>query len=159
MDASLTGSASSAIPAPGAAYVEGQFVAFRCGQTNYGIPIMTVREIRSWQPTTGIPGRLNSSRGVLDIRGTVVEVFDLNALLGGPETEPGAGSVVLVLALDDRVVGLLVDAVSDIIQTSTAEMMPVPANYGGSGWPARVTAMVQHEGGLIGILDLDRIFT
>jgi len=157
MEVSLT-SGSSAIAVPGTSDIDGQFVAFRCGQTNYGIPITTVREIRSWQPTTGIPGRSNSSRGVLDIRGTVVEVFDLNALLGGTETQPSAGSVVLVLALDDRVVGLLVDAVSDIIQTSAAEMMPVPANYGGGGWPAMVTSMVQHEGGLIGILDLDRIF-
>lgn len=136
---------------------EGQFVAFSCGASNYGIPIMAVREIRSWQPTTPIPGRNPAARGVLDIRGTVVEVFDLSALLGYAPITPTAGSVVLVLSLDDRAVGILVDAVSDIIQASGDSLMPIPPNQG-QQWPATVTSMVHHEGGMIGILDLATIF-
>ena len=139
-------------------HIDNQFVAFRCGETSYGVPIMAVREIRSWQPMTTIPGRDGASRGVLDIRGTVVEVFDLAQLLGyGPMTKT-AGNVVLVLSLDDRAVGILVDAVSDIIHAAADDLMPVPAHREGNDWPATVTAMVQHEGQLIGILSIETIF-
>ncbi|MEQ1899450.1 MAG: chemotaxis protein CheW [Devosia sp.] len=136
----------------------GQFVAFSCGGTGYCLPIMTVREIRSWQPTTVLPGRISSARGVLDIRGTVVEVFDLSKLLGGPPIEPTAGSVVLVLALTDRVVGILVDAVSDIIQAHPGELMAVPDQRADTGSAGRVSAMISYQDRLIGILDLDVMF-
>lgn len=159
MDASVSVATRVAEPTAIAADTEGQFVAFRCGETNYAIPIMAVREIRSWQPTTSIPSRSAGSRGVLDIRGTVVEVFDLSMLLGGGPIVPTAGSVVLVLSLEERVIGLMVDAVSDIIQTSTAELMPVPKNHSGKHWPVMVSSMVQHDSHLIGILDLDVIFS
>ncbi len=139
-------------------HTAGQFVAFRCGNTNYAVPIMTVREIRSWQATTSIPRRESASRGVLDIRGTVVEVFDLGELLGYPPIETTAGSVVLVLALGDRVVGILVDAVSDIIQAAADDLMEVPARRDSVGWPATVIAMVQSEDQLIGVLDVDQLF-
>lgn len=135
----------------------GQYVAFRCGGAGYGIPIMSVREIRSWQPTTPLPGRTTAARGVLDIRGAVVEVFDLGLLLGGEAIEPTPGSVVLVLSHNDRVMGLLVDAVSDIIQTQAQDLMPVPPRSS-EGWGDQVSAMVNHENSLIGILDLDSVF-
>jgi purine-binding chemotaxis protein CheW len=136
----------------------GQFVAFSCGSTGYCLPIMAVREIRSWQPTTQLPGRISAARGVLDIRGTVVEVFDLSILLGGQPIEPTAGSVVLVLALSDRVVGILVDAVSDIIQAHPGELMRVPDQSAATGATGQVSAMVNYQDRLIGILDLDVIF-
>lgn len=139
-------------------HIANQFVAFRCGDASYGVPIMAVREIRSWQPTTSIPRREGASRGVLDIRGTVVEVFDLGELLGYTPIKTTSGSVVLVLALADRVVGILVDAVSDIIQASAADLMGVPASRDGLQWPATVTAMVQNDGQLMGILQIDSLF-
>ena len=138
---------------------DSQFVTFSCGKEHYGIPVMSVREIRSWQPTTQIPGRPSAARGVLDIRGMVVEVFDLAALLGGQPIEATPGSVVLVLTLEDRVIGLLVDAVSDIIQVQPGDKMPVPPHGHQNGaWSGQVTFMVSYEDRLIGVLDLDAVF-
>ena len=137
------------------AAADDQFVTFTCNGAHYGVPIMAVREIRSWQPTAPLPQRRPGARGVLDIRGTVVEVFDLSALLGGPALAPTTGNVVLVLSLGDRSVGLLVEAVSDIIQASPADLLPVPAAP-----DDRSSIRVMASGGdrLTGILDLDVIF-
>lgn len=137
---------------------EGQYVTFSCGATAYAVPIMAVREIRSWQPTTPLPGRVGAARGVLDIRGMVVEVFDLAALLGGNPITPSTASVVLVLALESKVVGILVDAVSDIIQSRPGDLMPVPVQNVDGLWTGQVSAMISQQERLIAILDLDRVF-
>lgn len=76
-----------------------QFVTFSVGDSACGIDIMAVREIRSWAPTTKLQGQVPAGRGVLDIRGSIVEVFDLSMLLGGAATEARPGQVVLVVAL------------------------------------------------------------
>lgn len=144
---------------PGRSAVINQFVTFTSGGAFYGVEIMSVREIRSWQPTTPLPQRAVSARGVLDIRGSIVEVFDLGVVLGGPPLQATSGSVVLVLALENATVGLLVESVSDIIQVQDEDRMSVPdESAGGQRWGGEVECMVNHEGRLIGILDLYAIF-
>ena len=118
---------------------------------------MAGREIRAWQPPTPVPGRSPASRGVLNIRGMVVEVLDLGVLLGHGPTADGHGKVVLVLSHKEKHLGLVVDAVSDIIQAGPSDLMPAPLRTPAlSG--ASLTAMVDHETGLIGVLDLDSLF-
>jgi purine-binding chemotaxis protein CheW len=135
-----------------------QYVTFRAGNSRYGIDVMTVQEIRSWQPTTPLPQRPSSARGVLDIRGQVVEVFDLGKLLGGPAFEPNAGSVVLVLSLDDKVMGVLVESVSDIIQVRPQDQMPVPRAAADGARSNQVSSMVNHEGQLVALMNVDALF-
>ena len=135
-----------------------QYVTFTSNSGHYGVDIMAVREIRSWQPTTPLPGRTLGARGVLDIRGKVVEVFDLSVMLGGPPLELGAGNVVLVLAMASRTVGILVDSVSDIIQTGLETLMSVPTAGMDMSGQGQVAAMVHHEDRLIAILALERLF-
>lgn len=134
----------------------GQFVTFSSGTSCYGVDIMAVREIRSWQPTTQLAGRSPVSRGVLDIRGQVVEVLDMSVMLGGGATEANRGSVVLVLARADRTVGLLVDAVSDIIQVDAADIMPLSPSIDADGGQ-HLRGMVSHEERLIALLDVDEV--
>lgn len=131
-----------------------QYVTFRSAGGQHGAGIMQVQEIRSWQQTAPLPNRPRAARGVLDIRGKVVEVFDLSTLLGGAALEPDKGSVILVLSLLDRTVGLLVESVSDIIQVEPGATMPVPND---SDDPAIgcMDGMVNHEGTLVGLLDLE----
>lgn len=134
-----------------------QFVTFASGGVAYGVDIMAVREIRSWQPTTPLPHRGPAAMGVLDVRGTVIEVFDLAGLLGGEVREPTAGSVVLVLAVRERLVGIVVDSVSDIIQAPASNLMQVPA-AGSGGLSNPVSMMVETTEKLVGILDLEILF-
>ena len=135
-----------------------QFVTFACNGSHYGVDIMAVREIRSWQPTTTLPGRPDGACGVLDIRGNVVEVFDLSAVMGGRLLEPGPGNVVLVLAIEGRAVGILVDSVSDIIEARPDQLMAMPDAGRASAGPSHISSMVHHEDRLIAILALDGSF-
>jgi len=135
-----------------------QYVTFHSAGGQYGAGIMQVQEIRSWQPTAPLPNRSRAARGVLDIRGKVVEVFDLSVLLGEALFEPDKESVILVLSLPTRIVGLLVESVSDIIQVGPDASMPVP-NDSDDPATAFMGGMVNHDGKLIGLLDLDVLFS
>lgn len=134
-----------------------QFVTFSAGGKAYGIDVMAVREIRSWSPTTQLPDGAYGARGVLDIRGSVVEVYDLSAMLGGPSTAPVPGHVVLVVAIGECNVGILVDSVSDIIFADEADFRPAP---GAKRNPqnSRVSGLVRQHEGLIAILNLETLF-
>lgn len=129
---------------------EGQYVTFNCCGNAYGIDIMSVREIRSWSPTTNLPDQPHTAVGVLDIRGEVIQVYDLGMLLGTGNIDVTDDHVVLVISLSGKNIGILVDSVSDIIQTGADDMRPAPAN-GGRG---TVQGLVKHEERMVAILDL-----
>ena len=134
-----------------------QFVTFSAGDRGYGVDIMAVREIRSWSPTTELPDGAYSACGVLDIRGTVVEVHDLSAMLGGQRLDAAPGHVVLVVSLGETTVGILVDSVSDIIFAKDDEFRDAP-NSGGDPASAKVSRLVRQEDRLIAILNLPALF-
>jgi purine-binding chemotaxis protein CheW len=138
--------------------VPNQFVTFAAGDNDYGIDIMAVREIRSWSPTTMLPGQPFGARGVLDIRGSVVEVYDLSTMLGGPQTEARPGQVVLVVALGTTTVGILVDSVSDIIFAREEDFRTAPRATQQGDRDGKVSGLVKHEDRLITILDLQALF-
>lgn len=103
-----------------------QFVTFTLGEEEYGVDIMRVREIRGWTPATVIPNAPAHMRGVINLRGVVVPIFDLRARFDMGMTNPSAKHVVIIVDVDSRTVGLLVDTVSDIITISSATIKPVP---------------------------------
>ncbi|MEQ1902316.1 MAG: chemotaxis protein CheW [Devosia sp.] len=138
--------------------VANQFVTFSTGERSFGIDIMAVREIRSWSPTTELPGQPRGATGVLDIRGSVVQVFDLRTLINGKSGGEGqAGQVVLVVALRDQEVGILVDAVSDIIFANSEDMRAAPP-LGDDVHHSVISGLIKTEERLIAILDLDTLF-
>lgn len=147
------------IAQPVAVSAPNQFVTFNSGERAFGVDIMAVREIRSWSPTTELPGQPAEACGVLDIRGSIVQVYDLRALIGGRDSgrAGGAGQVVLVVSLRDQEVGILVDTVSDIIFADRDDMRPAPAPMGPHG-TSIVSGLVKNESRLIAILDLEALF-
>ena len=134
-----------------------QFVTFTCSGRAFGIDIMSVREIRSWSPTTELPGQPHGAKGVLDIRGSVVQVYDLAVMLGGYGSETNSGQVVLVVSLDRQDVGLLVDTVSDIIFAQPEDLRRTPAS-GGDRANSIVSGMFKNEDRLIAVLNLTAMF-
>ncbi len=103
-----------------------EFVAFRVGAQEFCIDIMGVREIRGWTAATPLPHAPPYVRGVINLRGAVLPIVDLAARFGLGLTEPTPRSVIIVVQVYQQVVGLLVDAVSDILTTSEASMQPTP---------------------------------
>ena len=87
---------------------------------------MSVREIRGWTPATALPHTPNFVRGVINLRGFVLPIIDLASRFGFPPTEPTAQHVIIVTQIANRTVGLLVDAVSDILTVTDDLVQPTP---------------------------------
>jgi len=103
-----------------------ELVAFRIGRQEFCVDIMTVREIRGWTQATPLPHSPPYVRGVINLRGTVLPVIDLAVRFGFEAREPSVRSVVIVTQVGSQLVGLLVDAVSDILATSADNIQPTP---------------------------------
>ncbi len=103
-----------------------QYISFNVGKELYAVEITTVREIKGWIPTTSLPNSPEYMRGVINLRGVIVPVFDLRTRFHRGETEPGKTHVVIIVKLDERTIGILVDAVSDILTISSEEILDVP---------------------------------
>lgn len=135
-----------------------QYVAFELGDQFYGVEITSVREIRQWSPTTELPNQPHYGRGVLDIRGEVVPVYDLRARFGGSVVDVTESHVVLIVSIDDKSIGILFDAVSDIIDLSAADMRPVPEGARAADHET-ITSLANHANRMIAVLDLSALFS
>ena len=99
-----------------------QFLTFALGDEEYGVPILNVQEIKGYAPVTPIPNTPAWVRGVMNLRGTIVPVIDLRLRLGMPLAEYGTFTVIIVLAVSTKVVGAIVDAVSDVLTIPDADV-------------------------------------
>ena len=88
-----------------------QLIAFSIGDQTYGVEITTVREIRAWNGATPLPNTREYVRGVINLRGTIVPIFDLRARFGEGPTSATKNHVVVVMSVGEKWVGMLVDAV------------------------------------------------
>jgi purine-binding chemotaxis protein CheW len=133
-----------------------QLVCFTIGNEVYGIEIHTVREIRAWSATTSLPNAPDFVRGVTNLRGTVVPILDLRARFGRGQTEPTKAHVVIVVAIESRVVGILVDTVSDILTVTESEIRPVP-DIGGADVQEYLDGLIAQGDQMIALVAADRI--
>ncbi len=103
-----------------------ELIAFRIGDQEFCVNIMSVREIRGWTPATPMPHAPAYMMGVINLRGAVLPIIDLSARLGMKEAEPTARHVIIVAQVKTKIVGLLVEAVSDILTITDDNIQPVP---------------------------------
>ena len=103
-----------------------QYITFLATGQEFAADIMTIREIRGWTDTTALPHVPDYVRGVINLRGMVLPVIDLKARLGLGTTEATAKHVIIVVNAGERTIGILVDAVSDILAVTSAEIQSVP---------------------------------
>ncbi len=120
-----TGDRVTAPPAaPGAALSE--FLSFRLGAEEYGIDILRVQEIRSFEAPTRIANAPAHLLGVLNLRGVIVPIVDLRLRLGMADAAYDGFTVVIVLNIGSRVIGVVVDAVSDVVGLGGEQLRPLP---------------------------------
>jgi purine-binding chemotaxis protein CheW len=105
----------------------GEFLTFRLGQEEYGIDILRVQEIRSYEQPTRIANAPAFIKGVVNLRGVIVPIIDLRVKLGCESVEYNTFTVVVVLNVHGRVVGAVVDSVSDVLELSKDEIKTAPA--------------------------------
>jgi purine-binding chemotaxis protein CheW len=103
-----------------------ELISFRIGEQEFCVDIMVVREIRGWTPATTLPRSPSFVCGVINLRGAVLPIVDLANRLGFDATEPTQRHVIIVAQIGRQVVGLLVDAVSDILTVSDELVQPPP---------------------------------
>lgn len=105
---------------------EWELIAFRVGQQEFCIDVMIVREVRGWTKATTLPNSPNYVKGVINLRGSVLPIIDLSLRLGMGGVNPTERNVVIVVQIETRQVGILVDAVSDILMMKRSAIQPAP---------------------------------
>lgn len=135
--------------------LEGQIVAFWVDGQLYGLELAIIREIRAWSGVTPLPGTPAHVRGVVNLRGTILPVFDLRAFFGLGLTEPGEESVIIVMRAGGRWLGLLADAVLEIFKADPSSIGPVPdAVEVDSGL---LKAIATHQDRMVGLINSDSL--
>ena len=104
----------------------GEFLTFRLGAEEYGIDILRVQEIRSYEPPTRIANAPAFVKGVVNLRGVIVPIIDLRLKLCCETAEYNTFTVVVVLNVHGRVVGAVVDSVSDVLELGREQIKPAP---------------------------------
>jgi purine-binding chemotaxis protein CheW len=133
-----------------------ELIAFRIGAQEFCVDIMSVREIRGWTPATALPQSPSFVRGVINLRGAVLPIVDLAARLGFPPAEPTARHVIIVAQIGSQVVGLLVDAVSDILTVTDDIVQPTP-DVASEMAKTFVRGVLAVEGRMISLIALDNL--
>src|SRR5438874_3603245 len=105
-----------------AAAAGGEFLTFRLGAEEYGIDILKVQEIRTYEQPTRIANTPAFIKGVINLRGNIVPIIDLRVKFGLPESRYDGQTVVIVLNIGKRTIGVVVDGVSDVIAVPASEI-------------------------------------
>jgi purine-binding chemotaxis protein CheW len=133
-----------------------ELIAFRVGRQEFCINVMTVREIRGWTAATALPRAPRYIRGVINLRGAVLPIVDLAIRLGLPSTEPTARNVIIVVQIAHQQIGLLVDAVSDILTTHDNHIQPAP-DVASELVRSFVKGLLPVDGRMISLISLDHV--
>jgi purine-binding chemotaxis protein CheW len=103
-----------------------QFLTFAVDGEEYGVEIINVREVKSWHEATRLPNSPNHVLGVINLRGVVIPIYDLRIRFGLGKTQVSDLHVVIIMAVGDRILGVLVDGVSDIITINESQIKDAP---------------------------------
>ena len=133
-----------------------ELITFRIGEQEFAVDIMSVREIRGWSPATPLPQTPEYMRGVINLRGAVLPIMDLAARLGLTINEISARSVIVVVNVGERQIGLLVDAVSDIL-TITPDAIQPPPDIACDRVRSFVKGLISFEGRMISEIALEHL--
>ena len=147
---SLPGSADRQSPQVAEAQIK--LVSVELEQELYGLPIEAVQEVVRVGTITRVPSAPEPFLGITSLRGKILPVLDLRRRLGLPSAEPGPRRRILVVELEGRLLGLLVDAVQQVLVIPSSKIQPPPQGSGIVGAVAQLS-----EGRLILLLDLDRL--
>jgi len=133
-----------------------EFVAFRTADQDFCVDIQMIREIRGWTKVTILPHAPDYVLGVINLRGSVVPIVDLAARLGLPSLEPQSRHVIIIAIINSQVIGLLVEAVSDIVGIDPENIQATP-DVASETTKAFVSGVIAIEGRMIRLIDLDKV--
>lgn len=135
-----------------------QYLTFLLNEQEYGVELLRIQEIRGYTDITPLPNVPAYVKGMLNLRGTVLPVLDLRSRFGIPEVPYTKFTVIVIANVGTRVVGLIVDSVSDVLTVAREEIEPAP-DFGTPANANLVSGMIKNNDRLAVLLDLDRILS
>lgn len=133
-----------------------QYVTFALNGQNYCVDILSVREIRMLETITPVPGAPEIVRGVINLRGSIVPVCDLRLKFGQGPTSILANHPAVIVAIDGRLMALLVDQVLDIVTVARSDVNAIPDADGGRRNPF-FGGLISLTDGMLIVVDLERM--
>lgn len=136
-----------------------QFVTFQIGEEEYGIDIMLVQEIIRYQNPTKIFNTNPAIKGVMNFRGNVIPIIDMRSKFKLPEIDYDDYTVVIVIEVNKKTMGMIVDRVSDIMSFEQEEMQLVNREFAADVMTEHLRAMAKKDERIIMLLDPDKVMT
>ncbi len=135
-----------------------QFLTFNLGDELYGVDILRVQEIKGYTTVTKIPNTPPHIKGVLNLRGTIVPIIELRTKFGMPTIDYTAFTVIIVVVVRDKVMGLVVDSVSDVLNIDKKDIQPAP-QFGAKVDVSFLDGVGKSGDKLVAILNMDRLLS
>jgi purine-binding chemotaxis protein CheW len=136
-----------------------EFLTFRLGAESYGIEILKVQEIRGYEEPTAIANAPSFIKGVINLRGVIVPILDLRVKFRLTEARYDDFTVVIVLNIASRVVGVVVDSVSDVLSLAEDAIRPTPEFASATFDTKYITGLATVDEHLLILLDIERLMT
>ncbi|WP_440480566.1 chemotaxis protein CheW [Ramlibacter tataouinensis] len=136
-----------------------EFLTFRLGAEAYAIDILKVQEIRGWEPPTAIANSPAFIKGVINLRGVIVPILDLRVKFRLDKADYDEFTVVIILNVASRVVGAVVDSVSDVLALPEEAIRPTPEFASATFDTRYITGLATVEEELLILLDIEKLMT
>jgi purine-binding chemotaxis protein CheW len=141
-----------------AAGMPNEFLTFTLGAEEYGVDILKVQEIRGYDTVTRIPEAPDFIKGVINLRGTIVPVIDMRLKFKLGKAEYNGFTVMIILNIARRVVGMVVDGVSDVMQLTAEQIRPAP-EFGGSVNTKFITGIGALDQRMLILIDIEKLMS
>lgn len=138
--------------------VASEYLTFTLGSEEYAIDILKVQEIRGYEPPTLIANAPPFIKGVINLRGIIVPVVDLRVKFNLGKIEYTPFTVVVILNVAGRVIGVVVDSVSDVISLTPAQIRPAP-DFSGSFDTKYILGLASQDARMMIVTDIERLMT
>jgi purine-binding chemotaxis protein CheW len=135
-----------------------QFLTFCLGDELYGMDILQVKEIKGYTAITKIPNMPSHIKGVLNLRGTIVPIVELRTAFGMPTIDYTAFTVIILVVVRDRILGLVVDSVSDVVTISQKDIEASP-DFGTKVDASFLSGIGKSGDKLVALLNIDQLLT
>jgi purine-binding chemotaxis protein CheW len=145
-------------PATGAGIDRQEFLSFTLGHEEYGVEILKVQEIRSYEAPTTIANAPGFLKGVVNLRGIIVPIVDMRIKFSLANADYNESTVVIILNVAQRVVGMVVDSVSDVLQLSAEQIRPAP-DFSSSMDVAYITGLGTVDKRMLILVDIEKLMS